>query len=187
LYGYVGNNPINRVDPLGLLDEGTTMTPGEVHEYVLGTGLIFQGLADLWNGIGDFFERDKQRTAQQISDLTGLNPTDVRTGMDAIEFSMAEMPRTKLGGRLTEPHLPPRTICKEKGVEISQYYRSGDHGPAHVHVEGGGPSTKIGQAGHPIAGSPELSATQKEVIQGNKSAIRKAIDQIQRWFRFENE
>jgi RHS repeat-associated protein len=179
LYLYVGNNPINFVDSLGL-----DFDPAGIREGLVDLSNFFSGL---WGRIGDFFESDKQRTAQQISDLTGMSPADARRVMDAIEIAMPEMPGTKLGGRLTEPRLPPRTICHEKGVEITHYYRSGDHGPAHLHVEGGGPSTKIGQAGRPIEGSAELSATQNEVIQGNKSAIRKAVDQIQRRFRFENE
>jgi hypothetical protein len=54
-------------------------------------------------------------------------------------------------------------------------------------VKGEGAETKIGQTGKPLDGSPELSASQSKVVQENRSAIRKAIDQIQRWFRFEKE
>lgn len=91
---------------------------------------------------------------------------------------------TKEGGSLTEPDLPPKTIVKQDGVEIVHYTKSGDHGPAHLHVKGGGAETRIGQAGKPIDGAPELTPTQQSVVTDNKSAIRKAVDQIQRWFRF---
>lgn len=64
------------------------------------------------------------------------------------------------------------------------YTRSGDHGPAHLHVKGGGAETKIGQAGKPIEGAPQLTPTQQKVVFENKSAIRKSVDQIQRWVRF---
>ncbi|MEM5343164.1 RHS repeat-associated core domain-containing protein [Paraburkholderia azotifigens] len=93
-------------------------------------------------------------------------------------------PTRKSGGSLTEPQLPPKTIVKENGVEIVHYTRSGDHGPAHLHVKGGGAETKIGQAGKPIEGSPELSSVQRVVVENNRATIRRAIDKIQRWFGF---
>ncbi len=94
--------------------------------------------------------------------------------------------RTKLEGRITEPDLPPRTIVNADGVEIRHYTRSGDHGPAHLHVIGGGAETKIGQAGRPIKGSPALTAQQQAVVDANRATISKSVDQIQRWHRFEN-
>jgi hypothetical protein len=54
-------------------------------------------------------------------------------------------------------------------------------------VEGEGPSTKIGQNGKPIEGSPELSPTQQQVVNNNKGVIRKAVDQIMRYFNFNNQ
>lgn len=93
--------------------------------------------------------------------------------------------RTKLGGKITEPDLPPKTIVNQDGIEIVHYTRSGDHGPAHLHVKGGGAETKIGQAGKPIEGSPALTSRQQAVVAANKPAIRKAVDQIQRYVRFE--
>jgi hypothetical protein len=95
--------------------------------------------------------------------------------------------RTKQGGRFTEPDLPPRTIVEKDGVRIQHFTRSGDHAPAHLHVYGGGPPTKIGQAGRPLDGSPALTATQQSVVDASRSALTKAVDQIQRWFRFENK
>jgi hypothetical protein len=170
----VGNNPVGKVDPQGLAWHSAgfigPMQPGDFYfdnpdaSFVGGPYIYLPGLQSFW---------DKY--------IDPPSPPGFLGG--SIPFGP---PRTKLGGRITEPRLPSRTICEEQGVKITQYYRSGDHAPAHLHVEGEGPSTKVGQAGHPIQGSPELSATQKEVIAGNRSAIRKAIDQIQRWFRFEN-
>ena len=94
--------------------------------------------------------------------------------------------RTKQGGAITEPNLPAKTIASEGDVEIAHYTRSGDHGPAHLHVKGGGPETKIGQAGKPIDGAAELTSAQKKVVEANKSIVRKSVDQIQRWKRFED-
>lgn len=94
--------------------------------------------------------------------------------------------RTKQGGAITEPDLPAKTIASDGDVEISHYTRSGDHGPAHLHVKGGGPETKIGQAGKPLDGASELTSSQKKVVEANKAKVRKSVDQIQRWKRFED-
>jgi hypothetical protein len=94
---------------------------------------------------------------------------------------------TKDGGARTEPSLPSRTVVKEGGVEITHNYRGNDHGPAHLHVDGEGPSTRTGMNGKPLRGNPELSAAQRNVVQDNKSVIRNAVDRIQRWFSFNNQ
>jgi hypothetical protein len=90
----------------------------------------------------------------------------------------------KGNGKYTEPTLPPKTIAKENGVEIVHYTKSGDHGPPHLHVKGGGPETKIGGNGNPIDGSPELTTTQRQVVDNNLKAIRKSIRKIGAFFRF---
>lgn len=90
------------------------------------------------------------------------------------------------GGAFTAPKLPNKTVAEGGGVRIEHYTRSGDHGPAHLHVKGGGPETRIGQNGKPLKNNPELTAAQRELVEGNKSLIRKTVDAIQRWFRFEN-
>ena len=77
-------------------------------------------------------------------------------------------------GKYTESTLPNKTIVKQDGVEVKHYYKSGDHAPAHMHVEGKGGSTKIGANGKPIKGSSELSKAQSDVINANKSVIRSA-------------
>ena len=92
----------------------------------------------------------------------------------------------KQDGSVTEPSLSDKSIVKEDGVEIKHYTRSGDHGPPHMHVTGGGKETKIGQNGKPIDGSPELTAAQKRVVEKNKSTVRKVGKQIGKFNRFNN-
>ncbi|MCP4594564.1 MAG: hypothetical protein GY842_27855, partial [bacterium] len=92
--------------------------------------------------------------------------------------------RTKRGGTLTEPNLPPKTVVRDGQVEVVNLYRSGEHAPAHLHVKGGGPTARIGQAGRPLKGS--LTSIQRKAVERHKSKIRKAVDQIQRWWRYEN-
>ncbi|TFH70995.1 DNRLRE domain-containing protein [Cellulomonas sp. HD19AZ1] len=73
------------------------------------------------------------------------------------------------------------TIVNDRGVRVT--IRTRDHGPAHAHVEGRGPRTKIGQNGKPIARSPELSAHQRQVVGDNIKAIRKAVKRYMRAYR----
>ena len=82
-----------------------------------------------------------------------------------------------------KPKLPKKRIVDEKGVYIEHYTRSGDHGPAHLHVRGGGREVKIGQNGKPLKGEPELSPQQKKVVENNIKEIRKSVQQMQKWYR----
>lgn len=102
-----------------------------------------------------------------------------------VHNSYAQGKRRKLSGAITEPNLPPKTIAEGGGVRIVHYTRSGDHGPAHLHVSGRGADTRIGQNGRPLSGDPTLSAKQQELVDSNRGAIRRAVDQIMRFHRFE--
>jgi hypothetical protein len=73
------------------------------------------------------------------------------------------------------------------GRDADRSHKSEDHGPAHVHVDGQVESTKVGMNGKPLDGSPELSSKQQKVVDQNKSVIRKAVDQIQRYKRFNDQ
>ncbi|MDO3627652.1 RHS repeat domain-containing protein [Mucilaginibacter sp. BT774] len=87
----------------------------------------------------------------------------------------------------TEPTLPGRTIAKKDGGEIVHYTKSGDHGPPHLHVNGGGKGTKIGSAGKPLKGSPELTGQQQGVVDEFKSEIRSAVRKIGKWFNYQSK
>jgi hypothetical protein len=88
------------------------------------------------------------------------------------------------GGGGGGAELPDKQVVSEKGVTIEHYYRSGDlGGPAHLHVKGQGPPTRIGPNGLPLKGSPPLSPTQRRVVQNNLPRIKKTIRQIQKWLR----
>ena len=88
------------------------------------------------------------------------------------------------GSATTAPTLPAKQIASGNGVSVEQYYRSGDHPPAHAHVVGGGGTVKIGPNGKPISGEDELSSAQRAVVEQNKSAIRKALNKIGRWLDY---
>jgi hypothetical protein len=72
----------------------------------------------------------------------------------------------------------------ENGVTIEHNYRSNDHGYAHAHVTGGGPSTRIGQNGRPYRNDPELTPQQRTVVENNRSTIRNALGKIGRWLDY---
>ena len=84
----------------------------------------------------------------------------------------------------TEPTLPPRVLAENGRVKIEHNYRSNDHGPAHAHVKGGGPETRIGPNGKPLPGNPEMTTEQQELYDDNKSQVRRAINTIGRWLAF---
>jgi RHS repeat-associated protein len=93
-------------------------------------------------------------------------------------------PNTKKGGKITEPKLPPKTVAQEGNIKAVHYTKSGDHGPAHLHIKGGGYEVKIGQNGKPLKGEKELSAAQSEFVNNNKATIRKAVRQIQQYHKY---
>ncbi|XVV07515.1 polymorphic toxin-type HINT domain-containing protein [Actinosynnema sp. CA-248983] len=74
---------------------------------------------------------------------------------------------------------PVGTIVNEDGVRIQIY--SNDHGPPHAHVKGGGKEVRIGQNGKPLAGDPELSKKQAEVVDRHREDIRRAIRYYMKW------
>jgi len=125
---------------------------------VAGAGLMLHGGGTATTGVSNLF-------------MSAENSTAVR----------------KNGGATTEPTLPSKTVVSEDGVTAQHFTRSGDHGPAHLHVEGNGPSTRIGMNGKPLKGDAELSSAQQTVVNNNKGAIRSAVDKIQRWFKFNNQ
>lgn len=150
--------------------------------------------------VDDYYQRELYDRARSSSDAVYSNFPGSRSGSPNRNLggrnknpdkencppsnAGAQDKSTKQGGKFTEPNLPPKTVAQQGEVDVIHYTRSGGHGPPHLHVKGGGPETKIGQGGRPIDGSPELTATQGKVVEANKSAIRKAVDQIGRWFRF---
>lgn len=87
-------------------------------------------------------------------------------------------------GATTEPTLREKSIASDGEVSVEHYYRIGDHPPAHAHVNGGGPSTRIGPNGKPLAGQPELSSRQRAAVEANIAAIRRAINKIGKWLEY---
>ena len=63
---------------------------------------------------------------------------------------------------------------------------SGDHKPAHAHVVGGGPETKIGANGKKLDGEATPTGDQQNLIDENLAAIRSAINKIKRWLAYQD-
>jgi len=70
-------------------------------------------------------------------------------------------------------------IAKQGGVTI-EHYGLKDHGPAHAHVKGGGPETKIGPMGYPLKGQTALTPKQKNVVDACRPQIRKELNKLGR-------
>lgn len=93
---------------------------------------------------------------------------------------------SKLGGSITEPNpAPTGTIVREEGVNIVR--RTSDHAPAHLHVSGRGPNTRIGQNGNPLRNNPALSARQRQVVQTNLRVVRQVLRQVMREHRYNRQ
>jgi RHS repeat-associated protein len=88
---------------------------------------------------------------------------------------------------------PPLIYRARNGVRIRHYYHDPlagtpqDHSPAHAHVDGGGPEVRIGEAGHPLKGDPELTAAQRAAVEEGRAVIRNRIKRIGRYLRYLEE
>ena len=60
---------------------------------------------------------------------------------------------------------------------------SGDHGPPHLHIVGGGVECRVGQNGKPILKDGPLTPVQQRVIKENLDKIRDAIRKSMKEFR----
>ena len=74
--------------------------------------------------------------------------------------------------------------AEDKGVSIRHNYKSNDHIPAHLHVEGKGETVKIGANGKPLKGEPALSRDQQNVVDANLSKIRATGNKIRRYLKY---
>ncbi len=144
--------------------------------------------------------------AGEISTLTAMHRDDHPEGVPVYNFEVADVhnyyvrahglraPPVRVhnaegyvapkGPKYTEPTLPSRTIVNRNGVRVEHYTRGNEHMPAHAHVVGGGSRTRIGANGKPLGGDPELSPAQKQVVDESLPEIRKSINKIRRWWRW---
>jgi RHS repeat-associated protein len=177
-YAYVGGSPTNATDPSGLnpLDDWLAEAKREMCENI---GLFCDGDPQVslpssqYNPFADVFSDVCRDLWEDFSDPTSIA---LMYGVGGVRFK----------GEFTAPILPPHEIVNERGVIIDHNYYGNDHAPPHLHVEGNGPSTRIGQNGKPLEGSPELSSMQKKVIEDNLGKIRTAVRKIGRYFWFNN-
>jgi hypothetical protein len=112
----------------------------------------------------------------------GTTP-EAQAGLNRVQDKYPALMLTVRGA----PALPARILAQEGEVTVEHYFRGGDHGPAHAHVNGGGQTTRIGPKGHPLRGNPPLSAAQQKVVRNNANDIRKAINKIGRWLKSQEQ
>jgi len=142
--------------------------------YVIGKGWV--NTVDLT--LGDQFINNGG-VPIKVSSLKSLNRIDTAYNFTVEDFhTYFVTEQNVLVHNCGKPQLPDSKIAEQDGVTVEHYYKGNDHAPAHVHVNGGGGKTKIGQNGKPIKGSPELTGKQKKVVDANKSKIRRAVKKI---------
>ena len=72
-----------------------------------------------------------------------------------------------------------KIIVRQNGVTV-EHYGTSDHGPAHAHVKGGGPETKVGPKGNELKGQNDLTPKQRSVVRNNKNLIRNELNKLGR-------
>lgn len=99
--------------------------------------------------------------------------------------------------RFNRPKLPDRVIHQRGEVRIIHYFDrypdpnvpgvTGEHPPGYLHVEGGGPSRKIGRQGYVLAGEGELTFQQQAVVADAHVAIKRALKKVSQHLRYVQE
>jgi RHS repeat-associated protein len=171
MYSYVRNNPMNATDPTGRCQKPvdgdcTDMT-------IVVTAKAPNLIEEMGSALSMAWATPEGRGEVPPPEPNGMVYAVMPVGVGPLK-----------GPAFTRPTLPPKTLAAEGEVTIKHNYRSGDHGPAHAHVEGGGPTTRIGPKGMPILDDPPMTATQRAVYDANKSVVRRAINKIGRWLDY---
>jgi RHS repeat-associated protein len=202
-YGYVRNNPLRYVDPDG----------HDFWDFINGAANAFS--TDFVAGVGRQTSNGDYSQGQKFGDAAAIVVGGIETivggggevgglaldatgvgaavGVPAGVVSTAAIVQggsaVTLGASnlMQSSKLPNKTVVQQDGVKITHNTASGDHGPAHLHVQGEGPNTRIGQNGKPLKNNPELSPTQRSVVDDNIKAIRNTVKSIMKWFRLNNE
>jgi RHS repeat-associated protein len=189
---YVSNNLLGG----GRIDASRTgLIGGNAIAYQVGQKIgdataIYTGvLEDAAAGVGDFFTLGGATVVAVPLALHGTTTAvlGVENLLSPIKNVEETPSNTKANGKYTEPKLPPKTVAEEGNIKAEHYTRSGDHGPPHIHVKGGGKETKVGQNGKPISGAPELTAAQQEFVNNFKAQIRNAVDKIGKWYNYNSK
>ncbi|MFQ4142117.1 polymorphic toxin-type HINT domain-containing protein [Chlorogloeopsis sp. ULAP02] len=103
-----------------------------------------------------------------------------------VHNTQCPIPNYKQGGKYTEPTLPDKVVAEKGEVKIVHNYRSNDHAPAHVHIIGGGPETRIKISGETMPGDPSPTTKQQKVIDENLPLIRKKLKKIIQWLKYQD-
>ena len=117
--------------------------------------------------------------------LRGLDDAATGLGAAADDLFKPFFESSKQGGKFTEPTLPPKKVAEKGEIKITHNYRSDDHAPAHVHITGGGKTTRIKENLQPMPGDPAPTAKQQEVIDANKGKIKRTLKKIIKWIEYD--
>ena len=154
LFAYCDNNPVMRMDDGGEFwkEIGTMFAKVAV---VAAAVAVVAAVAVGTGGIGAVVMA-AGGTAAMATAATGAVVT---VGTAAAVTAGSAM--VGVGMAAVADGIQQAVVVKENGVTVESYYPN-DHGnPAHLHVKGGGKSTKIGPQGKPVRGYPELTPQQR--------------------------
>jgi RHS repeat-associated protein len=175
-YAYVRNNPLRYIDP-----------DGHAAETILDIFSYNESRKEWGQAVNEFVENPSVQTGLNAAAKFLANAWDSGALLlPGIPGGMGLVKKLDKIDNIADK-LPPKTVVEQEGVKITHYTKSGDHGPAHSHVQGEGPNTRIGQNGKPLKNDPELSPTQRNVVTENLKTIRKSVKSIMKWFTLNNE
>lgn len=206
LYSYVGNNPVNLIDPTGhcpvMIDDGNgnavCAQGGGASSEPEPTPVEYCGTVDCQQATAAFKKDDAKALAVMNGCTRGIIPKDdpdiclqafwaaKEAGYDYLDTpeSIYYLWLKPIQVASTAPTLPAKTIVSQGGIQIVHYYASGDHGPAHAHVlDTRGYEVRIGAMGAPLKGEPALTPSMRKVIGENRGIIRHSINRIGRYLQ----
>jgi hypothetical protein len=133
---------------------------------------------------GDWTAAGKLRSGDRIRSATGEPLTVVSAEVDlsparVYSLEVADLHSFAVGDQGAWGH--NAVVLSLNGISI--FIFPNDHPPWHVHVVGGGPPTRVGYNCKPISNDPTPTKLQQQVLDDNKSLIKKVIRDMNKQFR----
>jgi len=149
----------------------------------LGSVLTYGGslsrYRDIWNAVNTASSIISAAQVASSADANDVSPQMLTPGYPGeMGGGNASSGGTNVGLAMGSLGMAGQNIVDQGGVNIRHFGTGADHGPAHAHVTGQGPNTRIGPQGFPLKGDPPLSAAQRSIVQKNLKIIRKTLNKL---------
>jgi RHS repeat-associated protein len=193
LYGYCGNDAVNCVDPTGEFGWLLVVVLVAVLTDVSAKPADVPAPGFVNDPASCQVYRAYDRFVEPMEfGYGGLRPDLLETGQQSpggipVGGKRLRRPQTKPSPPPTTPPTLPNQIVFQKGeVTFEHHYPDvREHGPAHVHVTGGGKETRIRYGGGPVDGTDEaMTRVQRRAFNEGKHQIQPRINKLGRWLKW---